>query len=140
MNVPQFFVPPVESMSQVSVASQNPAEAGGSASHWREKRQTISLSTASRESLTFLYNYWQLILNSSKKNCSVNDSIVIIMGLVLIKVQVKLIHAKIFSFKASPRLRLPAATQLDYWDFTSEFAQISVEKVPSEMNVYPIIP
>lgn len=60
------------------------------------------------------------------------DLIVIIMGLV--QIIVKVIHAKTaFGFKVSPLVPLPAATQLDYWDFTSEFPQVNVEKVPSEL-------
>lgn len=35
--------------------------------------------------------------------------------------------------KRQPLVPLPAVTQLDYWDFTSEFSQINVEKVPSEL-------
>ncbi|XP_034063274.1 adapter protein CIKS-like [Gymnodraco acuticeps] len=43
VNVPQFFVPPVESMSQVSVLNLSPAGEEASVSHPQEKRRTISL-------------------------------------------------------------------------------------------------
>ncbi|XP_029316350.1 uncharacterized protein LOC115027271 [Cottoperca gobio] len=43
VNVPQFSVPPVEGMSQVSVMNLSSAGAGASVSHPHEKRRTISL-------------------------------------------------------------------------------------------------
>lgn len=43
MNVPQFFVPPVEGVSQVSVMNLSPAGEEASVSHPQEKRRTISL-------------------------------------------------------------------------------------------------
>ncbi|XP_031165546.1 uncharacterized protein LOC116057293 isoform X2 [Sander lucioperca] len=43
VNMPQFSVPPVEDVSQVSVMNLSSARAEGSVSHPREKRRTISL-------------------------------------------------------------------------------------------------
>lgn len=50
VNVPQFFVPPVEAVSQVSV--MNPSTAGAEVSdlHPHEKRRTVSLPAVCRES------------------------------------------------------------------------------------------
>ncbi|CAK6966951.1 uncharacterized protein LOC121881208 [Scomber scombrus] len=48
VNVPQFSVPPVDSVSQVSVMNLSPAGAGASASHPHEKRRTISLPNECR--------------------------------------------------------------------------------------------
>ncbi|XP_042244822.1 uncharacterized protein LOC121881208 [Thunnus maccoyii] len=48
VNVPQFSVPPVESVSQISVMSLSSAGAEASASHPHEKRQTISLPNECR--------------------------------------------------------------------------------------------
>lgn len=51
VNVPQFFVPPVDSMSQVSVMDLRSAEATGFVSDPCETRRTVSLPKVSRESL-----------------------------------------------------------------------------------------
>lgn len=54
VNVPQFSVPPVDNVSQVSVMNLSPAGAGASASHPHEKRRTISLPNECRESFSAL--------------------------------------------------------------------------------------
>jgi len=51
VNVPQFFVPPVEGVSQVSVVNLIPAGEEASVSHPQEKRRTINLPEECRESL-----------------------------------------------------------------------------------------
>lgn len=51
VNVPQFFVPPADSMSQVSVMDLRSAEVAGSVSDPCETRRTVSLPKMSRESL-----------------------------------------------------------------------------------------
>lgn len=51
VNVPQFFVPPVDSMSQVSVMDLRSAEATGFVSDPCETRRTVGLPKVSRESL-----------------------------------------------------------------------------------------
>lgn len=51
VNVPQFFVPPADSMSQVSVMDPRSAGAPGSASDPCETRRTVSLPKMSSESL-----------------------------------------------------------------------------------------
>ncbi|KAM9341150.1 uncharacterized protein ABDE67_014835 [Symphorus nematophorus] len=48
VNVPQFFIPPVEGVSQVSVMNLNSAVAEASVSHPQEKRRTISLPDVCR--------------------------------------------------------------------------------------------
>lgn len=50
VNVPQFYTPPVEGMSQVSVMNLTSAGAEASMSHPHEKRRTISLPDVCRES------------------------------------------------------------------------------------------
>lgn len=51
VNVPQFFVPPADSMSQVSVMDHRSAQAAGSVSDPRETQRTVSLPKMSSESL-----------------------------------------------------------------------------------------
>lgn len=51
VNVPQFFIPPADSMSQVSVMDLRSVESAGSVSDPCETRRTVSLPKMSRESL-----------------------------------------------------------------------------------------
>ena len=53
VNVPQFFVPPVEGVSQVSVMNLGSARPEASVSHPHEKRRTISLPADCREPLYY---------------------------------------------------------------------------------------
>lgn len=51
VNVPQFSIPPMEGVSQVSVMNLSVVGAEATASHPHEKRRTISLPDECRELL-----------------------------------------------------------------------------------------
>lgn len=55
VNVPQFFMPPVAGVSQVSVKNLSSEEAEAGGAHPQERRRTVSLPDECRKSFCFLF-------------------------------------------------------------------------------------